>query len=64
MTNSIAFTYNRKKKGSRTMFYPTINGKRVTNVNYARKYDAKGLVDKCLERYGRDKLLEIFGGEG
>lgn len=64
MTNSIAFSYNRKVKGSRTLFFPTINGKRISNINYARKYDAKNLVTACLEKYGREKLIEIFGGEG
>ena len=47
------------KSGKRAMFYPTINGKRITKTNYARKYDAKALVRAAIEKYGVEKLQEM-----
>ena len=56
------FEYNieRKTKGTKTYFFPTKNGKRFTNTNFARKYDAKALVKNCIAKYGIEKLEEIF----
>lgn len=55
------YTINRKlnKTGKRVMFYPTINGKRITSTNYARKYDARALVQRAIDKYGVDKLQEL-----
>lgn len=47
------------KTGKRIMFYPTINGKRITNTNYARKYDARALVQRAIDKYGVEKLQEM-----
>jgi len=54
------YKIERKVKGSRTFYYPTKNGKRFTTTNFARKYDAKGLVKNCIKAYGIEKLEEIF----
>lgn len=56
------FEYNieHKTKGTRTFYYPTKNGKRFNQINYARKYDAVSLVKKALEVYGEDTLEEMF----
>ncbi len=42
----MTYTISRKlnRTGKRVMFYPTINGQRITNTNFARKYDAKNLA--------------------
>lgn len=48
------------KSGKRTLFYPTINGKRLTRTNFARKYDARNLVKAAVAKYGVDKLQEMF----
>lgn len=55
------YQMNRVHKGSRTLFYPTINGKRLNRINYARKYDAKNLVKAAVEKYGAEKLQEMVG---
>jgi hypothetical protein len=60
MKQSISYTIGRKVKGSRTFFYPLINGKRLTRTNFARKYDARNLVKAALKDYGAEKLHEIF----
>lgn len=56
---ALDYTMNRVRKGTRTFFYPTINGKRFTKTNFLRKYDAKQLVKSCIEKYGIDKLLKL-----
>lgn len=58
-TETVKFKMNRKVKGSRTLFFPTINGKRLNNTNYARKYDAENLVKAFLKHYGAEKLNEM-----
>lgn len=47
------------KTGKRIVFYPTVNGKRLTNTNYARKYDARNLVQRAIDKYGVEKLQEL-----
>lgn len=58
------FEYKIERKlnrtGKRYVFYATKNGKRFTNVNYARKYDARGVVDRAIDKYGIKKLEEMF----
>ena len=54
---TLNYTMNRIAKGSKTYFYPTLNGKRFNNTNYARKYDAKGLVKLLINTYGVDFIL-------
>jgi len=54
------FEMNRKRKGSRVLFFATKNGKRFNNINYARKYDAKNIVKNYIEFYGVDKLEKMF----
>lgn len=60
MRDTIEFTMHRKIKGSRTLFYPTINGKRLTGTNFARKYNARNLVMAALKHYGSKKLHTMF----
>ena len=50
----------RKRKGTRTFFFPTKNGKRFTKTNFARKYDAERLVKDCVAKFGFEKLEKIF----
>ncbi len=47
------------KTGKRIVSYPTVNGKRLTNTNYARKYDARNLVQRAIDKYGVEKLQEL-----
>ena len=50
----------KSKSGKRVMFYPTINGKRLSKTNFARKYDAKNLVKSAVAKYGAEKLEGMF----
>lgn len=59
MRDSIKYKMNRKRKGSRVFFWPTIDGMRLNGTNYARKYDAENLVMAYLRHYGSEKLLEL-----
>jgi hypothetical protein len=54
------YIIERKVKGTRTFYFPTKNGKRFTKTNFARKYDAKGLVKNLINQYGVEKLNEYF----
>lgn len=54
------YTIVRLKKGTRTFYYPTVNGKRFNRTNFAREYDAKGLVRDCVKKYGVEKLNSFF----
>jgi len=56
------YQINRKVKGSRTFFFPTVNGKRLSNTNFARKYDAVNLVNQIVAKYGVDRVLQICNG--
>ena len=53
------YSIERVQSGSRTMFYPTVNGKRLTKTNFARKYDAVRLANNAVEQYGESKLMEM-----
>lgn len=46
MTVLIHRTPGRKSK--RIFFYPTVNGKRINGINYARKYDAVALAREFI----------------
>lgn len=59
MTSPITYTMNRKRKGSRTLFFPTIDGMRLNGTNYARKYDAENLVTAYHKHYGTERLLDL-----
>jgi len=54
------YTIESVKKGTRTFYFPTVNGKRFSRTNFARKYDAKGLVNECVKKYGVEKLNSYF----
>lgn len=45
----------RKAKGSRVFYFPTVNGMRITKTNFARKYDARNLLKWYVANYG-DKM--------
>lgn len=47
------------RTGKRTMFYPTVNGKRLTGTNFARKYDARSTLHNAINKYGEAKLYEL-----
>lgn len=47
------------KTGKRVVFYPTVNGVRLTNTNFARKYDAKGTLRNAIDKLGEQKLNEL-----
>jgi len=36
-------------------FYASINGYRITKINYARKYDAKAVLKRFLEKYTEEE---------
>lgn len=47
------------KTGKRVVFYPTVNGKRLTGTNFARKYDARATLHNAINKYGEAKLHEL-----
>lgn len=47
------------KSGKRTMYFATVNGKRVSRTNYARKWEAERLLTDLITQYGKDRLLEM-----
>ena len=46
----------RKVEGKRTLFFGTINGKRIGNTNWARKYDAEAQIQRVLNLPDKTKL--------
>ena len=44
MTNTFCIASKPSKSGKRTVYFPTINGKRLTSTNYARKWEAERLL--------------------
>lgn len=56
---NLVIEINRKVKGSHTYFFPTINGKRISKVNWARKYDAKNLVQIFLKKYTKEEIIKM-----
>jgi hypothetical protein len=59
MTNTYKIERKLNKTGKRIVFYPTINGKRVTATNFARKYDARATLNNAISKYGEQKLYEL-----
>lgn len=55
------FAINAKpsKSGKRTMYFATVNGKRVSRTNYARKWEAERLLTDLIAKYGKERLLEM-----
>lgn len=47
------------KSGKRTMYFATVNGKRVSRTNYARKWEAERLLSDLIAKYGKKRLLEM-----
>ena len=41
------------KSGNRTLFFPTINGKRITNTNFLRKWEAVNLAKHVLTQLSK-----------
>jgi hypothetical protein len=46
----MTYEINRKpsKSGKRTLFFPTINGKRITRTNFSRRWEAVGLAKHVI----------------
>ena len=47
------------KTGRRTVYFPTVNGKRLTSTNFARKWEAERLLKEVVAKYGAERLLEM-----
>lgn len=56
---TLNYTMNRKRKGTRTFYFATLNNKRFSKTNFARKYDAKGEVKFYIKKLGINKLIEM-----
>lgn len=54
------YTIERKVKGTRTFFYPTVNGHRISSTNYARKYDARNLITLFREKYSEEAISAMI----
>jgi hypothetical protein len=57
---TIQFEINRLTKGSHTYFFPTVNGKRISKVNWARKYDAQNLIKSFRQKFTTDQINEML----
>jgi hypothetical protein len=53
------YQIERKVKGSRTFYFPTIKGVRLSGTNFARKYDAINLVNQLVSKIGAEKILQL-----
>lgn len=58
----MTFEINSKKSnsGKRTVYYPTIMGHRLSNINFARKWEARRLALNVIEKLGEEKIMEII----
>lgn len=56
------YRIERKIKGTRVFFFPTVNGKRLTRTNFARKYDARATLRSAVSKYGETRLRELTLG--
>lgn len=45
------------KSGKRTMYFATVNGKRISRTNYARKWEAQRLLTDLIAQYGKEHLI-------
>lgn len=54
----LVFKIERKIKPSRVLFFATVNGKRLNNINYARKYDARGLICWFRANFTKEQIIE------
>lgn len=54
----IEYKVERKIKGTRVLFYATVNDRRINNINYARKYDARGLIRSFKEKYSETEIID------
>lgn len=50
------------KTGKTFVYYPVVNGVRLTSTNFARKYDARGTLKNAISKYGETKLYELTAG--
>lgn len=57
---NLVIEINRKVKGSHTYFFPTINGKRISKVNWARKYDAQNLIKTFKAKYSTEEIIKML----
>lgn len=57
--NTYEIHRTKSRSGRRFMYYPTVNGKRLSKTNFARKYDARGLLRRAVALYGEERLLEM-----
>lgn len=48
------------KSGKRTMYFATVNGKRLSRTNYARKWEAERLLTDVIAHYGKERLMEMM----
>jgi hypothetical protein len=56
------FTIENKlsKSGKRKMFFPTINGKRLTKTNFSKKWEAETEAKNFIAHYGETKINNFF----
>jgi hypothetical protein len=47
------------KSGKRTVYFATVNGKRLTSTNFSRKWEAKRVLKDLVAKYGQERLLEM-----
>jgi len=50
------------KTGKHYVYYPTVNGKRLTSTNFLRKYDACGTLENAINKLGADNLYKLSKG--
>lgn len=57
MTDEATFYIKRQQHGRRTMFIPCVNGVKMGQTLYARRYDAQAALNKWIAYYGREELI-------
>lgn len=59
---TMEYRINRKKSksGKRNVFFPSINGKRISRTNYTAKWEAVNFLKHIIETYGEEKVNSIL----
>lgn len=59
MTNLYEINRKANRTGKRAVFFPTVNGKRISGTNFSGKWEAKKLLRDTIAKFGDTKLAEL-----
>lgn len=59
MTNFYEINRKASKSGKRAVFFPTVNGVRISSTNFSAKWEAKKLLRNTIASFGDAKLADL-----